>query len=49
MADLIRIKGVADEYAELLVCASVDTVKELKTRNGDSHATKLAEVDAGKT
>ena len=48
MADLFRIKGVAGEYAELLVCAGVDTVKELKTRNAANLATKLAEVNAEK-
>ena len=48
MADLFRIKGVAGEYAELLVCAGVDTVKELKSRNAANLATKLAEVNAEK-
>lgn len=33
MADLMRIKGVGEEYSELLEAAGVDTVKELKTRN----------------
>jgi len=48
MADLFRIKGVAGEYAELLVCAGVDTVKELKTRNAENLAAKLAEVNEDK-
>ena len=48
MADLFRISGVAGEYAELLVCAGVDTVKELKTRNAANLAEKLAEVNAEK-
>jgi predicted flap endonuclease-1-like 5' DNA nuclease len=48
MADLFRIKGVAGEYAELLVCAGVDTVKELKTRNAENLAAKLDEVNAEK-
>ena len=48
MADLFRISGVAGEYAELLVCAGVDTVKELGTRNGANLAEKLAEVNAEK-
>jgi predicted flap endonuclease-1-like 5' DNA nuclease len=48
MADLFRIKGVAGEYAELLVCSGVDTVKELKTRNAENLAAKLAEVNAEK-
>jgi len=32
MCDLMRIKGVAEEYSELLEKAGVDTVKELKMR-----------------
>ena len=48
MADLFRISGVAGEYAELLVAAGVDTVKELKTRNAANLAEKLAEVNAEK-
>jgi predicted flap endonuclease-1-like 5' DNA nuclease len=48
MADLFRIKGVAGEYAELLVCSGVDTVKELKMRNGENLAEKLAEVNQEK-
>ncbi len=31
MADLMRIRGVGEEYSELLEAAGVDTVKELKT------------------
>ena len=42
MADLFRIKGVAGEYAELLVCSGVNTVKELRTRNGANLAEKVA-------
>ena len=48
MADLFRIKGVAGEYAELLVCSGVDTVKELATRNAANLAEKLAEVNQEK-
>ncbi|HEB89494.1 MAG TPA: DUF4332 domain-containing protein [Deltaproteobacteria bacterium] len=48
MADLFRIKGVAGEYAELLVCSGVDTVKELATRNAANLAEKVAEVNAEK-
>ncbi len=32
-ADLMRIKGVGEEYSELLEKAGVDTVKELRNRN----------------
>lgn len=47
-ADLFRIKGVAGEYAELLECAGVDTVKELRTRKAENLAAKLAEVNEQK-
>ncbi len=45
MADLMRIKGVGPEYAELLEAAGVDTVKELRTRRADNLAAKMAEVN----
>ena len=48
MADLFRINGVAGEYAELLVCSGVDTVKELATRNAENLAEKLADVNKEK-
>ena len=45
MSDLMRIKGVAEEYSELLEAAGVDTVKELKTRRSDNLHAKMAEVN----
>jgi len=33
MADRMRIKGIGNDYAELLRVAGVDTVRELKRRN----------------
>lgn len=48
MADLFRIKGVASQYAELLEAAGVDTVKELRNRNAENLATKMADVNAVK-
>ncbi|MDH3519607.1 MAG: DUF4332 domain-containing protein [Myxococcales bacterium] len=48
MADLFRIKGVGAEYAELLECAGVDTVKELAMRNAANLAHKLAELNLEK-
>lgn len=48
MADLFRIRGVGSEYAELLECSGVDTVKELAARNPENLAAKLAEVNADK-
>ena len=47
-ADLMRIKGVAGEYAELLEAGGVDTVKELRNRNADNLAAHLARVNADK-
>ena len=48
MADLFRINGVASQYAELLEAAGVDTVKELRNRNAENLAAKMAEVNAVK-
>ena len=48
MADLFRIKGVASEYAELLECAGVDTVKELAQRNSENLTAKMEEVNSEK-
>ncbi len=48
MADLMRIKGVAEEYSELLEAAGVDTVKELRNRNAVNLAAKMAEVNETK-
>lgn len=48
MADLFRIKGVASQFAELLVAAGVDTVKELRTRNAANLHAKLEEINAEK-
>ena len=44
MADLFRIKGVGEEYADLLEAAGVDTVPELAQRNAENLHKKLAEV-----
>lgn len=48
MADLFRINGVASQYAELLECAGVDTVNELKHRNPENLAAAMAEVNGAK-
>jgi predicted flap endonuclease-1-like 5' DNA nuclease len=47
-ADLIRIKGIGGEYAELLEAAGVDTVPELSNRRADNLTAKMAEVNAKK-
>lgn len=46
MADLFRIKGIGEEYADLLEAAGVDTVKELATRNAKNLQDKLEAVNA---
>jgi len=48
MADLFRIKGVGEEYSDLLEAAGVDTVVELAQRNPDNLVVKLAEAQAKK-
>lgn len=48
MADLFRINGVASQYAELLESVGVDTVKELRHRNAENLAAKMAEVNETK-
>lgn len=47
-ADLMRINGVGEEFADLLEAAGVDTVKELATRNAENLAVALAECNAKK-
>jgi len=47
-ADLYRIKGVREEYSDLLERAGVDTVVELAQRNPDNLHTKMREVNAEK-
>lgn len=42
MADMMRIKGVGEEYSELLEAAGVDTVRELKFRNPKNLAQAMA-------
>lgn len=47
-ADLMRINGVAGQFAELLEAAGVDTVKELKHRVPANLQAKMEEVNAEK-
>ena len=35
-ADLMRVRGVGEEYSDLLEASGVDTVKELRNRNADN-------------
>lgn len=48
MADLFRITGVGQEFAELLEVAGVDTVPELAQRRADNLTAKMEEVNAEK-
>lgn len=47
-ADLARIKGVGEEFADLLERAGVDTVVELAQRNAANLHAKMAEVNEAK-
>jgi predicted flap endonuclease-1-like 5' DNA nuclease len=47
-ADLMRIKGVGGEYAELLEAAGVDSVPELGQRKPENLHAKMVEVNAQK-
>jgi predicted flap endonuclease-1-like 5' DNA nuclease len=47
-ADLMRIKGVGSEYADLLEAAGIDSVPELAQRNAASLAEKLAAANEAK-
>lgn len=49
MADLFRITGVGQEYAELLEAAGVDTVPELATRKPENLVVKMEEVNEVKS
>ncbi len=46
--DLFRIKGVGEEYADLLEEAGVDTVVELAQRNPDNLYESILETNARK-
>ena len=46
--DLFRIKGVGEEYADLLERSGVDTVPELAMRNAANLCAKMAEVNSEK-
>jgi len=48
LADLFRIKGIGEEYSDLLEEAGVDTVPELAQRRPDNLYAKLVEVNAEK-
>ncbi len=47
-ADLMRVKGVGEEYSDLLEHAGVDTVKELRTRKPANLHAKMIEVNSAR-
>jgi predicted flap endonuclease-1-like 5' DNA nuclease len=47
-ADLMRVRGVGEEYSDLLEKAGVDTVVELAQRNSENLYKKMIEVNAEK-
>ncbi len=44
-ADLMRVKGVGEEYSDLLEAAGVDTIKELRRRNPRNLLSTMVEVN----
>lgn len=46
--DLFRIKGVGEEYSDLLEAAGVDTVVELATRKPENLLEKMTSVNEAK-
>ncbi len=47
-ADLMRVKGVGSEYADLLEATGVDSPAELAQRKAANLATKMDELNAAK-
>lgn len=47
-ADLFRVKGIGEEYTDLLEVAGVDTVPELAQRNGSNLYRTLLEINEEK-
>jgi predicted flap endonuclease-1-like 5' DNA nuclease len=48
LADLMRIKGIGEEYSDLLEEAGVDTVKELRHRVPGNLYQKMVEINEAK-
>jgi len=47
-ADLMRVRGVGEEYSDLLEQSGVDTVKALRNRNAANLHAKMHDVNASK-
>jgi predicted flap endonuclease-1-like 5' DNA nuclease len=48
LADLMRVKGIGEEWSDLLEEAGVDTVKELKKRNADNLYNAMVKINVKK-
>ena len=48
MADLFRVKGIGEQYSDLLEAAGVDTVPELAQRKPENLHGKMVEVNESK-
>ena len=48
-ADLMRVRGVGEEYSDLLEAAGVDTIKELRRRNPANLLSAMVELNARKS
>jgi predicted RecB family nuclease len=46
-ADLMRVRGVGEEYSDLLEAAGVDTIKELRRRNPANLLAAMVEINVG--
>ena len=49
IADLTRVRGIALDYAELLVAAGVDTVKDLSRRNAANLVARMETINRKKS
>jgi len=47
-ADLMRVRGVGEEYSDLLEAAGVDTVKELRRRNPTNLLAAMMDLNASR-
>ncbi len=48
LSDLFRVKGIGEQYSDLLEEAGVDTVVELSNRNAENLYTKVIEINNSK-
>lgn len=47
-ADLMRVRGVGEEYSDLLEAAGVDTIKELRRRNPENLLAAMVQLNVEK-